>query len=111
MAFIPSMKERNIRVNRAIDVTKRVRDNEEAADKRRLRDDQKYDLITNIILKELEKRNLTNQENLKDNLEILIEELLERPSFSNRFKKDETLIILNATMRKINARNNQIDER
>lgn len=111
MAFIPSMKERNIRVNRAIDATKRVRDNEEAADKRRLRDDQKYDLITNIILKELEKRNLTNQENLKDNLEILIEELLERPSFSKRFKKEEAPIILNATMRKINSRNNQIDER
>lgn len=111
MAFVPSMKERNRRVNRAIDITKRVRANEEASDKRRLRDDQKYDLITNIILKELEKRNLTNQENLKDNLEILIEELLERPSFSNRLKKEEVHPILNATMRKVNSRNNQIDER
>lgn len=111
MAFVPSMKERNRRVNKAIDITKRVRANEEASDKRRLRDDQKYDLITNIILKELEKRNLTNQENLKDNLEILIEELLERPSFSNRFKKEEVHLILNATMRKVNSRNSQIDER
>lgn len=107
----PSMKERNKRINRGIDKTAELRRNIDKADQRRLRDDKKYDLFTNIILKELEKRELTNHENLKESLEVLINELLERPSFSNRFKKDESSEIVNATMRKVNARNNELIER
>ena len=107
----PSMKERNKRINRGIDKTAEIRRNIEKADKRRLKDDEKYDLFTYIIIKELEKRHLFEQENLKESLGTLISELLDRPSFTNRFKKEETSSIVNATMRKINARDNQIEER
>ena len=104
----PSMKERNKRINRGIDRDEKIRRNIDNAERRRARDDKKYDLLTNIIIKELEKRNLFEQENLRENLETLINELLERPSFSNRFKNNEVSAIVNATLRKVNSRNNKI---
>lgn len=66
------------------------------ADARRKAENEKYNAITNILIKELTKRNIPYEE-IDENIEEIISTILASPLFSKRFGSEDVQPIINAT--------------
>lgn len=99
----PNIGEMNYRVSGQIagDPNKKAAAAHSKEDERRANEDAKYNAVTNVILKEISKRDIP-YEQLNEHIGEIVDVILSNSIYSKIFGLTERVAIINAAKRKIN---------